>query len=318
METDYYAAFGLSAREEVAPSEPDEAQGENEQETAEPADQNDTDEQENPQETGDFLNENTEETADVDETIEEVDKTPEKVDKQSAEDNAKFAAARRKAEAEKEAEIARIKADNEAAIAKARDEAYADLGIENPYTGQPIKTKADYDIYKLQHEAEQAGVKTSDIDNLVKIHPDMLAAKAEQETARQVIERNNREMAKVRFDEDFKKLQELNPNVKTVDDLENMENAAQFKDYVVNKGLSLPEAYKLANFETLSKSKAAAAQQAAINKANSKEHLTQTKGKGGTGMIPVPVDVLKMYKLYMPNATDAEIQQHYNKTKRKE
>jgi len=80
----------------------------------------------------------------------------------------------------------------------------------------------------------------------------------------------------------------------------------------VKKGNNLVDAFKLANYDTLTSSTAAASRQAAINAAQSKQHLSQTTTRGA-GAVSVPADVKEAYRAFNPNATDAEIQQHYNK-----
>ena len=81
----------------------------------------------------------------------------------------------------------------------------------------------------------------------------------------------------------------------------------------VKKGNSLLDAFKLANFETLSQGTAARARQAAINAAQSKQHLAQTQTRG-KGAVTVPSDVKELYRTMNPGVTDAEIQAHYSRT----
>ena len=81
----------------------------------------------------------------------------------------------------------------------------------------------------------------------------------------------------------------------------------------MKKGNSLLDAFKLANFETLSQGAAARARQAAINAAQSKQHLAQTQTRG-KGAVTVPSDVRELYRTMNPGVTDAEIQAHYSRT----
>ena len=48
-----------------------------------------------------------------------------------------------------------------------------------------------------------------------------------------------------------------------------------------------------------------------MNEMNSKGHLTQTKGSNAKG--DVPEEIRREYKIYFPNATDAEIAEMYRK-----
>ena len=118
--------------------------------------------------------------------------------------------------------------------------------------------------------------------------------------------------AKVQVDEQLKKISELDPNIRQLQDLAKMPNYPQFYE-LVKKGNSLLDAFKLANFETLSQGTAARARQAAINAAQSKQHLAQTQTRG-KGAVPVPSDVKELYRTMNPGVTDAEIQAHYSRT----
>ena len=74
---------------------------------------------------------------------------------QSAEENARYAAARRKAEQERDAAIERARADAQAEAKRVIDEAFQGSGLVNPYTKQPIQSKADFDAYKQAFEEDQ-------------------------------------------------------------------------------------------------------------------------------------------------------------------
>ena len=51
--------------------------------------------------------------------------------------------------------------------------------------------------------------------------------------------------------------------------------------------------------------------------ARSKDHLQATGNARGAGAVSVPKDEMAMYRLLNPNATEAQIQAHYNKHKPK-
>ena len=129
MDIDYSEVFGLEpetgeeAQEVTAPAE----QGAEEQESAAPA-------------------------------VEEVAQPPEDqaAEGGKTEDDARYAAARRKAEAERDAEIERIRRESQEETRRAIDEAIRSSGMTNPYTGQPITSKEELDAYQRQHQARQA------------------------------------------------------------------------------------------------------------------------------------------------------------------
>ena len=149
MDIDYGAVFGLgeSGEEltEVAePSAGEEAQGENEQEAAEPAEEDSKEEPESVTGPGDTGEPGTP-------GAEEQEEKP----KQTPEENARYAAARRKAEAERDAAIAKAKEDAKKEAQQIIEQAFKASGLVNPYTKQPITTKAEYDEYREQFESEK-------------------------------------------------------------------------------------------------------------------------------------------------------------------
>ena len=81
---------------------------------------------------------------------------------------------------------------------------------------------------------------------------------------------------------------------------------------MVKRGYSISDAYRLANYDALTQRAAEASRQAAISKAKSKEHLTATTQRGA-GAVSVPDDVKAEYLAFNPDATEAEIQKHYQK-----
>lgn len=118
------------------------------------------------------------------------------------------------------------------------------------------------------------------------------------------------EGAWVQLEKDLKIVQALDPSVKSMGAL------AQRPEYpeicrLVEKGLSLPEAYKLVNFDALSRRRAEATRQAALNQYSGKQHMRQSISRG-SGAVRVPADIAEEYRMFLPDATNAEIQAHYN------
>ena len=231
--------------------------------------------------------------------------------KQTPEENRKFAAARRKAEQERDAAIAQARA----AAQRALDESIRGLGIENPYTGRPITTKAEYDAWKRaeaqekqQNIAEAAGMSQQEFNGFVDNLPQVREYRQAAEAARQ-------QQQKMVLEEQIGQIAKLDPSIKGVEDLLKRPEYPQIYNYV-KKGISIEEAFKLANYDKLTSSAGNAARQAALNAANSKEHLAPTSQRGA-GSVPVPADVKAQYKLLNPDATDAEIQEHYNRFHKK-
>lgn len=225
---------------------------------------------------------------------------------QTSEENSAYAAARRKAEAERDAAIAKVKAEAQKEI----DAAYASTGIINPYTNKPITTKAEYDEYRERFAVEQkkafkekAGLSDAEFNQFISDLPEIRAAKEAQVKAEEA-------RAKINIENQLKEISELDPSVKTLEDLAKLDTYPRFYE-LVKRGNTFVDAYKLANMDTLTQKAAAASRQAVINQSAGKQHLEATSQRGA-GAVTVPNEVKEAYRAFNPGATDAEIQKHYN------
>lgn len=208
--------------------------------------------------------------------------------------------------------------------AEAVDKAYADAyeGTLNPYTGQPIRSKADHDALKQQmgqehqqqvHERLRAlGLEPGDIAALISGHPAIQQAERLVAEAQARQEEQQREQAKEWYAGELREIAALDP---TVTDLETLKakDAEQFSAMLglVSKGIGLAQAYKLVNFETLMRRQGAASAQQERNRTAGKAHLLPTKGVGAGVDVEVPEDVRQMYREMNPGMTDAEIRREY-------
>lgn len=264
--------------------------GENEQETAETASIG-------PEETG----ENEQQTAEA---------APEGV--QSAEDNARFAAARRRAEAQFNQ---RIQQERQAA----KDEMVRQMyeGQLDPYTNKPISSEADLQAYQQAYQREQeqltrnqmqqAGLDPDILDRMIENNPKV--KRAEQLTAQFEAAEGERQM-----NEAIKEISRLDPSITDVAALANHPNAPVFNEYV-NRGYSLVDAFRLANFDTLTGKKAAAAKQQAMNNVNGKSHLSTTAGNAGGDDVVIDPQEMQMMKHAFPNLTHAQLVAKFKKYK---
>ena len=306
---DYGAVFGVTeelaaaeGEKEQEPAAPatgtEEAQGEKEQEPAAPAAGDDTDEREGM-------------GADAD------DGGAESKPAQTPEERARFAAARRKAEQERDAAIEQARRDAQTQAQKQIDDAIAALGLVNPYTKQPIKTKAEFDTYQQKRSEEKrnsmlqkSGMSREEFSRMVEELPEVRQAKAAKQQADAMLQRVRQDNAKARMDEQLKQITALDPSVRTVEDLAKAENYQEILDKV-KAGYSVLDAFKLANFDRLQQRTVTAAKQAAVNAAQGKAHLQQTQGRGA-GAASVPENVKAEYRMMMPGISDDEIQKHWN------
>jgi len=309
-EIDYGALFGIDAtgaeEQDVAdPAADTTAQGENEQDVAAPAEQN----TENTPADGaaEGGNDSSEEEGEAG---------------QNAEQNAKFAAARRKAEAERDAAVEKAKAEAQAEAARVINEAFKNSGLVNPYTKQPITSKEEYDAYRQRYEAERkkammrkSGMSDADFDAFVQNLPEVREAREAKEQAEQAKREAQQAAAKVKVDEQLKEIGALDPSIRSMEDLAKMPTYAKFYE-LVKKGNTLTDAFKLANYDALTKGAAAGARQAALNAAQGKQHMGQTQTRGA-GAVSVPAEVMEQYRAFNPDATEAEIRAHYAKSHKK-
>ena len=134
-EKDYCELFGVEPEgaQEQEPAEPANGEepidaGAQEQEPAEPA----AEEPENP------------------ETEEEPEEEPEDEKQQTPQERARYAAIRRKAEAERDAAIKKAREEAQKQAQEQIESAFSSAGLVNPYTKQPIRSKADFDEYKAK------------------------------------------------------------------------------------------------------------------------------------------------------------------------
>ena len=301
-EIDYAALFGVD-------------KGEKGQEIAGPA--NDTDnsveggeEQEIAEPAG--IDESGEGAEDGKDTGNETEGSAGDTGSQSKSERARFAAARRKAEAERDAAVKAAKEDAQRQI----DEAVSSLGIENPFTGKPVRTKAEYDQYVAAVQADKrdkllkrSGMTEADYKEFVDGLPEVQAAKAAKAQAEAAAKVASEQAARQKVEEQLSEIRKMDPSVKTLADLAKTENYQKVYEMVA-KGYDLADAYKLANFDRVQRSTADSSRQAAMNAAAGKAHMSSTASRG-VGAVSVPSDVADMYRVFDPDISDAEIQKHY-------
>lgn len=281
-----------------------ETAGENATEPAEPSDTTETT-------AGEEVQEPAAPAADEETQEEALKEEPKKT-----EQDAKFAAARRKAE--RDAEIAKIRQEAQEEANQKFEQFFANSGLVNPYTRQPIRSKAEYDAYRVQYEAEQkasllkkSGMSDAEFQAFVSGLPEVRQAREAQAKAEAAEREVRAEQAKLKVAEQLKEIQAIDPNIKELKDLAKLETYPQLYD-MVKRGYSIADAYRLSNFDALTQKAAEASRQAAMNAAKSKEHLNPTVQRGA-GAVTVPEDVKAEYLAFNPGATEAEIQKHYQK-----
>ena len=190
-------------------------------------------------------------------------------------------------------------------------------GILNPYTNKPILTEADLTAYRSafaaeeqRQQLEEMGVSKEVLDSYIQNHPAM-------QQAQQVIHLQEQQAANDFMAKEFEAMKKEFPDcgLESPQQLNETEAGRRALQMWANApGITLADAYAATHRRELSKKQSAAAKQAAMNEMNSKGHLRQTKGSNAKG--DVPEEIRREYKIYFPNATDAEIAEMYWKNQK--
>lgn len=243
---------------------------------------------------------------------------------QSPEENSRYAAARRKAEAERDLAVQKAKEEVRAEMKAQLEDSIKALGLVNPYTKQPIVDQAGLDEYRQRFEVEKkakfakkAGMNDKEFQAFVEDLPEVKEAKAKAKEAEDAQKAVAAERAKAEIERQIGEIREMDPSIQSISDLTKMENYPRFYE-LVKRGNTLTDAFWLVNREKLTASTSQQAKQAALNQVNSKSHLDRTTTRG-SGAVQVPADVIAEYRAFNPDATDEEIRKHWAKylTKKK-
>jgi len=214
--------------------------------------------------------------------------------KQSDEDNARFAAARRQAEGERDALLNRMNKLASRRGFKSFDELEKAIDAEernSVFTKFEEETGMSADSFKPL------------LEDALRNNPDIIEAK-------RIAEENKIAQSKKFFDAQMDEIKKLDSSITSVDDIKAMPQFNEFDD-LVRRGYSLVDAFKLVNFEKLSSAKSESVRQATVNNVNSKSHLAGNKGGAGSGIV-VPNDVANLYREFNPGITDEEIYKDYS------
>lgn len=192
---------------------------------------------------------------------------------------------------------------------------FRDAGLKNTITGEPITNmreftewKTAYDSAKLQQDLKSGKITQEDLDKMVKDNPVVRQANT-------IIQQQRAEKLQANVDSQIREIHELDPSINSVQDLLKMDNYQDFYKLVKESNMNFLQAYKLVNYDRLTSSKAQAAKQQALNNQRGKDHLTGTASSRGAGAKTVPADEMAMFRLFNPNATEADIIKYYNKQK---
>ena len=247
------------------------------------------------------MNENVNESAIV-ETAETAEPVVEQqnatADVQSSDDNARYAAARRRAESEAQAKFERRMAE--------MNSRFAALAAANGVTD--VKDAESY-LKRVEAESLDAKLKENQLtgDDIRKMVNDMvennpLVVEARETTVRAQLEA------------DVKRIAKIDPDVKTADDLYASESFQDVLKAVQEQGLNVFDAYRLVNFEKLMEKNVAASKQAAINQVKGKSHMEPVGGTAEprSDEAEIPAKALEKWKRAYPGLNHEQLRKKYN------
>lgn len=226
---------------------------------------------------------------------------------QSAEENARYAAIRRRAE-----EDARRKMES---VESQRNQQIAAIcqGITHPTTGKPITTMDEYlDALAIQQkmnrdqELREKGVDPDMIDRAVAQSPIVMQAQAYMAQAEQ-----QAQLAQVQ--RDVEEISKLDPSIKNAEDLYNAPYTPALIEFCQKHGTTLTEAFKIINYDNHLTSRDAANRQQAINQMRGKDHLASQPNGVATENddVEVPAEIMARFKA--DGKTEKQIRELYKK-----
>ena len=237
------------------------------------------------------------------ETVEDEDGNDEPHE-QTAEENARYAAIRRRAE-----EDARRKYEGEMGAMNQQIAALCQ-GVTHPVTGQPITNMRDYvDALTTQqrmaseNELKQKGIDPAVIDRMIAANPVVMQAQ-------QVIEQSKISEAETALQNDIAEISKIDSNIKGINDLAALPNFPEMLDRVA-RGANLVDAYKMVNFDAFMQHTNEAARQQAINQMRGKAHLpSQPTGVATENdEVEVPAEIMNSWKA--EGKTEKQIRELY-------
>ena len=182
--------------------------------------------------------------------------------------------------------------------------------LRNPETGLPIQTQEDYlaaiDAQEKQiaeNQLKQSGVDPSIINQMIANNP---AIRQAQELIAQA--HHNEVMNQI--NNDVAMISQMDPSIKTLGDV-----PPEVIQLSMSTNMSIVNAYKVINYGKVSSAKQEAIQQAAINQAKGKQHMTPMNGISTpeTG-VDIPDSELAMWKETFPDKSMADLKKLYNET----
>ena len=223
---------------------------------------------------------------------------------QTPEENARYAAIRRRAEEEAKRRYANeLSGLNQQVAAMCQ-------GVAHPITGQPITNVHDYlDALAIQQrqaseqELQEKGVDPALIDRIIASNPVVMQAQ-------QVIEHTKAVGAETQLRNDLAEISKIDPSIKSIQELAELPTFPEMLSRV-ERGESLLDAYKVVNFNNFMQHTEGAARQQAINQMRGKSHLASPSTSVATDNddVEVPKDIMASWKA--EGKTEKQIRELY-------
>lgn len=214
---------------------------------------------------------------------------------QGKDKNAIYADARRRAEAKLQREREAFEKEKAGAITKGVNEQIALMGLVDPKTQKPIVDAEGMRAYRdalaskrMEQTAQSKGMTAEELNELVSLHPSVMAAKeAQQQLARQA-EETKRQAAETQLREDVAAIGKINPDIKSFGDLRKLDRFDAIYDKI-KRGYSVADAYMTEYRDALSDARVREAEQRVRNGTAGKSHM-RTMDAHGEGAPEVPQD----------------------------
>lgn len=200
-----------------------------------------------------------------------------------------------------------------------RDGAFRDIlagmDVRNPATGERFQSEQEWNEYlsEFQKQEQAKELQRNNID------PDFFNDAVQKavdnnptvQQAKNVIEQAALEQGQQAIKADLAEIAKYDPTVK---DFAGWMAHPKFSEMnaMVDRGYSMLDAFKLANFDTISQKRVEAAKQGTMNQLAGKAHLTTTKGGVGSATV-VPSETLAAYRQWFPDKSDEWIANQYKK-----
>lgn len=294
MEVDWYAALGVERP----------AEGENEQEVAEPAaaeEQAKTeDEGGNEQEAAEPAAEgNAEEDA------------PEGGDDGAQQ---RHAAAEQRRQQQRETIKQQLREEMENKYKQQLQSVLASVGLKKA-DGTEVSSFEEWEAYaaeqadaKLSRELKAGKLSEDSLRRALLKDPEIAKIVENARAAEQAAKNTQWEQAR---EKEMAEIRKIDPSVQSIDDIIAGDHGVEFARYI-QAGFKADDAYKLATYDSAMQRARSAGQQAARNAAAGKSHMVSTP-TGGKPTAVVPQKVAQWYKSLNPGMTDKEIQQAYER-----